>query len=134
MAALMRSREDKMMQQATAITCVFLDISGVLLTNGWDHHARQRAATHFKLEWVEMEERHHLMFATYEQGKLTLDEYVDRVVFYQKRLFTQDQFREFMFAQSQPYPEMIALVAELKARMMASLILQRLQLQSSLRP
>lgn len=73
-----------MMQQATAITCVFLDIGGVLLTNGWDHHARQRAATHFKLEWVEMEERHHLMFETYEQGQLTLDEYVDRMVFYQK--------------------------------------------------
>ena len=48
MAALMRSREDTMMQQATAITCVFLDIGSVLLTNGWDHHARQRAATHFK--------------------------------------------------------------------------------------
>ena len=53
------------MKKATAITCVFLDVGGVLLTNGWDHHARKRAATNFKLEWAEMEERHHLTFDTY---------------------------------------------------------------------
>ena len=44
------------MKKATAITCMFLDIGGVLLTNGWDHHARKRAATNFKLEWAEMED------------------------------------------------------------------------------
>ena len=45
------------MKKAKAITCVFVDIGGVLLTNGWDHHARKRAATHFKLELAEMEDR-----------------------------------------------------------------------------
>jgi xylulose-5-phosphate/fructose-6-phosphate phosphoketolase len=75
------------MTKATAITCLFLDIGGVLLTDGWDHHARKRAATHFKLEWAEMEDRHHLTFDTYEDGKLTLGEYLGRVVFYQKRAF-----------------------------------------------
>ena len=104
------------MKKATAITCVFLDIGGVLLTNGWDHHARKRAATNFKLELAEMEDRHHLTFDTYEEGKLTLEEYLGRVVFYQKRPFTRAQFRRFMFAQSKPYPEMIELVAQLKAR------------------
>ena len=104
------------MNKATAITCVFLDIGGVLLTNGWDHHARKRAAKHFKLELAEMEDRHHLTFDTYEEGKLTLEEYLDRVVFYQKRPFTRAQFRRFMFAQSKPYPEMIELVAQLKVR------------------
>jgi hypothetical protein len=34
----------KTMKKATSITCLFLDIGGVLLTNGWDHHARKRAA------------------------------------------------------------------------------------------
>src|ERR1700693_4867517 len=63
-----------------------------------------------------MEDRHHLTFDTYEEGKLTLDEYLSRTVFYEKRPFTRDQFREFMFAQSQPYPEMIELAAQLKAR------------------
>ncbi len=104
------------MKKANAITCVFLDIGGVLLTNGWDHPARKRAATHFKLEWTEMEERHSLNFDTYEEGKLTLDEYLDRVVFYRKRPFTRAQFRRFMFAQSKPYPEMIELAAQLKVR------------------
>jgi putative hydrolase of the HAD superfamily len=98
------------------ITTLFLDIGGVVLTDGWDHHARKRAAKHFKLEWAEMEDRHSLNFATYEEGKLTLDEYLDRVVYDQKRPFSRAQFRRFMFAQSKPYPEMIELVAQLKVR------------------
>jgi len=53
---------------------------------------------------------------TYEEGKLTLEEYLGRVVFYQKRPFTRTQFRRFMFAQSKPCPEMIELVAQLKVR------------------
>lgn len=99
-----------------AITCIFLDIGGVLLTNGWDHLARRRASKHFKLQWAEMEDRHNLNFATYEEGKLTLEEYLGRVVFYQKRPFTRTQFRDFMFAQSKPYPEMIEMLAQLKMR------------------
>ncbi len=113
---MIRSTEEKVMKKAPAITCLFLDIGGVLLTNGWDHDARKRAATNFNLELAEMEDRHHLTFDTYEEGKLTLEEYLDRVVFYQKRPFTRAQFRRFMFAQSKPYPDMIELVAELKVR------------------
>lgn len=105
-----------MMKKAPAITCLFVDIGGVLLTNGWDHHARARAATHFKLELSEMDDRHHLTFDTYEEGKLTLEEYLGRVVFYQKRPFTRAQFQAFMFAQSKAYPEMIAMIAGLKIR------------------
>ena len=98
------------------ITTLFLDIGGVLLTNGWDHHARRRAAKHFKLKLAEMEDRHHLTFDTYEEGKVTLEEYLNRVVFYQKRPFTPAQFRRFMFAQSKPYAEMIELFVQLKVR------------------
>jgi putative hydrolase of the HAD superfamily len=104
------------MKTASPITTLFLDIGGVLLTNGWDHQARKRAATNFKLELAEMEDRHHLTFDTYEEGKLTLEEYLGRVVFYQKRPFTRAQFRHFMFAQSKPYPQMIELVRNLKGR------------------
>ncbi len=104
------------MGKTNAITCVFLDIGGVLLTNGWDHHARKRAATNFELEWAEMEERHSLNFDTYEEGKLTIEEYLGRVVFYRKRAFTRAQFRRFMFAQSKSYPEMIELATQLKRR------------------
>ncbi len=113
---MIRSTEEKMMQKVTEITCVFLDIGGVLLTNGWDHDARKRAAANFKLEWVEMEGRHQLTFDTYENGTLTLEEYLGRVIFYQKRPFSRAQFRRFMFAQSKPYPKMIELVRRLKVR------------------
>ena len=104
------------MKRPTKITTLFLDIGGVLLTDGWDHHARKRAAANFKLEWAEVEGRHRLNFDIYEEGKLTLEEYLGRVVFYRKRPFTRAQFQRFMFAQSKPYPKMIELVAQLKVR------------------
>ena len=99
-----------------AITHLFLDIGGVLLTNGWDHHARKRAAINFKLKFSDIEDRHHLIFEIYEKGKITLEEYLNLVVFYQKRSFTRAQFRRFMFAQSKPYSEMIEMVTQLKVR------------------
>ncbi len=105
-----------MKNQPPRVTCLFVDIGGVLLTNGWDHHARKRAAEHFNLEVAEMEHRHHLTFDTYEEGKLSLEEYLNRVVFYQKQSFTFTQFQTFMFAQSTAHPEMIELVRILKAK------------------
>jgi putative hydrolase of the HAD superfamily len=103
------------MKETTAITCLFLDIGGVLLTDGWDHHARRRAAKAFQLDFAEMDERHHLVFDTYELGKLTLKEYLSRVVFHQKRSFTRAQFWKFMTEQSKPFPPMIELIRQLKA-------------------
>ena len=105
-----------MSKRTSAITCLFVDIGGVLLTDGWNQPARSRAAAHFKLKFSEMEDRHHLTFDTYEEGKLTLKEYLDRVVFYRKRPITKAQFRQFMFAQSKPYPDMIGLITRLKLR------------------
>ncbi len=104
------------MTSSAPISCVFLDIGGVLLTDGWDHHARKCAARAFQLPLAEMEERHHLVFETYEEGRLTLGEYLDLVVFHRKRSFTRARFRQFMFAQSKPYPEMLELVARVKVR------------------
>ena len=63
-----------------------------------------------------MEDRHGLNFATYEEGKLTLEDYLSRTVFYKERSFTHDQFREFMFAQSRAFPEMIELIRKLKIK------------------
>ena len=98
------------------VTTLFLDIGNVLLTNGWDRHMRVNAAARFKLDLDEMNERHHLTFDTYEEGKLSLDEYLDRVVFYEKRPFAKEDFKDFMFAQSKPFPGMIDLICRLKAR------------------
>jgi putative hydrolase of the HAD superfamily len=104
------------MKRANDITALFLDIGGVLLTNGWDHQARKLAARKFNLDLGEMEGRHHLTFDTYEIGKLSLREYLRRVVFYQTRPFTPAQFKKFMFAQSRPFSQMIQLVRTLKAQ------------------
>jgi putative hydrolase of the HAD superfamily len=104
------------MKKNSSITALFVDIGGVLLTDGWSHESRKLAAKAFDLNPKEMESRHNQAFDTYELDKLTLEEYLSRVVFYQKRSFTRAQFRKFMFAQSKPYPKMIELVRQLKAR------------------
>ncbi|MHA4896019.1 HAD hydrolase-like protein [Pedobacter sp. PWIIR3] len=100
--------------QEKKITTLFTDIGGVLLTNGWDRTARAEAAQLFGLDLREVEERHHLTFDTYEVGKITLDEYLDRLVFYEERHFSKDDFKNFMVSKSLAYPEMIKLISDLK--------------------
>lgn len=104
------------MIQQKKITTLFTDIGGVLLTNGWDRQARAEAAELFRLELSELEERHHLTFDTYEVGKITLDEYLDRLVFYEARTFSKDDFKEFMMSKSLPYEDMIRLICDLKKK------------------
>lgn len=99
-----------------ATMALFLDVGGVLATNGWDRNSRELAATTFGLDLQEMNERHGLTFGLYEAGKITLEQYLDRAVFYEERSFTRQQFRDFMLAQSRVFPEMIELVRALKAR------------------
>lgn len=101
---------------SSPIEALFLDIGGVLLTNGWDHHMRRQAADRFRFDYEEMNDRHHMTFDTYEVGKLSLDEYLQRVVFYEPRSFTLEEFKTYMFAQSQPYSDMIELVRKLRDR------------------
>lgn len=96
------------------ITTLLTDVGGVLLTNGWDRKGRILAAKTFDLDEEEMNERHHLTFDTYEEGKLSLDEYLDRTVFYEPRQFSKEDFRKFMFQQSKPYPETIDLLRRVK--------------------
>ena len=96
------------------INTLFIDIGGVLLNNGWDRHARQRAAQNFALDEAEVNERHHLAFDAYETGKISLDDYLGMVVFYRKQPFSLDDFKAFMYAQSHPLDEMIGYVRQLK--------------------
>lgn len=103
-------------QSSAPVTALFLDVGGVMLTNGWDRKSREAAATKFGLNLDELNDRHRMTFDTYESGKLSLDEYLKRSVFYQDRNFTMEEFRNFMYDQSVAYPEMIELVKALKAR------------------
>lgn len=98
------------------IRALFVDVGGVLLTNGWDSQDRKLASEKFDLDLEEMESRHKLTFDTFEIGKLSLEEYLNRVVFYKKRPFTPLQFIKFMHAQSQAFPEMIELMRSFKSK------------------
>ena len=98
------------------IICLFLDIGGVLLTDGWSHGASKLAVKKFNLDFEELNKRHTEALETYELGKFTLEDFLDRTVFHEKRSFTPAQFRKFMFAQSKPYPKMIELIRQIKTR------------------
>lgn len=95
------------------VTTVFWDNGGVILTNGWDRDARKRAVEKFGLDWADFEDRHELILDAFETGKLSLDDYSKRVVFYRPRPFTIDDFEKFMFDQSQPFPENLAFLGDL---------------------
>jgi putative hydrolase of the HAD superfamily len=116
MAAIVESAQEETTNRATPITCLFVDVGNVLLTDGWDHVARELAAGTFTVDWTEMEARHQAVDERFEEGCLTLEDYLDHVVFYEARPFTRAEFWRFMCAQSKPHPEMIQLVAQLKAR------------------
>ena len=77
----------------------------MLATNGWDHHERQAAAQQFGFDLVEFESRHEFLAAALDTAQLTLDQYLDRTLFYRERPFTRQSFREFMFGQSKAYPD-----------------------------
>jgi putative hydrolase of the HAD superfamily len=96
-----------------AIDSLFWDIGGVLATNGWDHNSRMEAVQAFGFDWEEFRERHDLSFPAFDAGQITLDQYLDRTLFYRARKFTREEFTAFMFAQSREYPESRAALSEL---------------------
>jgi putative hydrolase of the HAD superfamily len=91
----------------STIRAIFWDVGGVLLTNAWDHSERMAALDHFRLDEEEFHSRHEMVVSSFERGKISLDEYLDRTVFYRNRSFTRDEFREYMFSLSQPMPEVL---------------------------
>jgi putative hydrolase of the HAD superfamily len=94
-------------------TTIFFDIGGVLMTDGWGHVSRRAAAEKFGLDWDEYSERHEKVAHAIEVNRLTLERYLDRAVFYRPRSFTRDEFRDFIFAQSQPKPDSLKIAEEL---------------------
>lgn len=98
------------------IEALFWDNGGVILTNGWDRGARQRACEKFRLDWDDFADRHELMLNAFETGRATLDEYLQRTVFYRRRDYTPDEFKAFMFAESQPFPEALEFLGQIAAQ------------------
>jgi putative hydrolase of the HAD superfamily len=92
------------------ITTLFWDIGGVILTNGWDRGSRKEAAATFHLDWEEFQDRHDLSFPAFDSGQITLNEYLERTLFYRPRAFSREEFTAFMFAQSKEYPDTRAIL------------------------
>ncbi|HTZ81867.1 MAG TPA: HAD family phosphatase [Candidatus Acidoferrales bacterium] len=91
----------------TAIRALFWDVGGVLLTNAWDHDERAKALGKFQIDAQDFQGRHEMLVSSFERGKITLDEYLERTVFYQPRSFSIESFREYMFSLSQPFPDVL---------------------------
>lgn len=100
--------------QPTVIKTLFLDIGGVLLTNGWGHESRQKAARVFEFDYDEMNHLHEFIFNIYEIGKITLDEYLNTVLFYQPRAFAKEDLLSFMFSESKQLPHMLEWLVDWK--------------------
>jgi putative hydrolase of the HAD superfamily len=94
------------------ITTMFWDIGGVILTNGWGRASRQEAAKVFGLDWEEFRDRHDLCFPALDAGLITLDEYLDRVLFHRSQRFSREEFVAFIYAQSLEFPESRAILDE----------------------
>jgi putative hydrolase of the HAD superfamily len=100
--------------EAAALKILFFDIGGVLLTNGWGHESRREAAKRFGLDYEEMDALHNFIFNVYEIGSITLDEYLDTVVFNHPRDFTREDFKDFIYRQSKELPDTLKWLKEWK--------------------
>lgn len=100
----------------TGIRHIFFDIGGVLGSNGWDREQRQRAVEQFDLNAEDFEWRHKEVVAQWEEGRITLDEYLDIAVFCTQRRFSREEFIEFMYSQSVPDEATISLARLLSRR------------------
>jgi putative hydrolase of the HAD superfamily len=96
-----------------AIRALFWDVGGVLLTNAWDRSERKVALEHFDLNEEEFHDRHEMVVSSFERGKITLDEYLDRTIFYRARAFGKEEFRNFMYSLSQVLPGSLELARSL---------------------
>ncbi|MGF7081273.1 HAD family hydrolase [Mucilaginibacter sp. UYCu711] len=90
--------------EANNFKILFFDIGGVLLSNGWGHESRKKAAEKFGLDYDEVNALHNFIFNVYEIGSITLDEYLDTVIFNHPRDFTREDFKEFVYRQSVELP------------------------------
>ncbi|MGI8958995.1 MAG: HAD-IA family hydrolase [Bryobacteraceae bacterium] len=93
---------------------LYSDVGGVLGTNGWDTRLRQKIVAHFKIEFDEIEGRHHLVFDSYERGHMGFEDYLRAVFFDVPRAFTIEELREYTFNESLAWPENIDLLKRTK--------------------
>jgi putative hydrolase of the HAD superfamily len=98
------------------ITTLLWDVGGVLATNGWDRDTRRAAAARFGLDEQEFEQRHEALVAALETGDISFDAYLDRTVFCFPQSFSREEFMGFIYAQSRPKQDSLALARELAGK------------------
>ena len=70
----------------------------------------------------EFEARHKELVIAFEEGKVTLDDYLERTVFYQPRTFTREEFKQFIFSLSRPKPQCLELARNLSGKYVMAVI------------
>lgn len=105
-----------MIKDSSHIEAVFIDIGGVLLTNGWGHESRQKAAKVFGFDYEEMNALHTFIYNVFEIGSISLDQYLNTVLFYKSRDFSKEEFKNFMYAQSVELPQLLPWIKSWKKR------------------
>ncbi|MGA9294325.1 MAG: HAD family phosphatase [Ignavibacteriaceae bacterium] len=95
------------------ITTLLFDIGGVILTNGWDEVNRIEAAEYFKFDFDETERRHNEIFPEFEKGNISLNKYVEKVIFYKNRNFSREDFIKFIKSRTKPYESSIQILEKL---------------------
>jgi putative hydrolase of the HAD superfamily len=95
-------------------TTLLWDVGGVVLTDGWNQAIRRNAAERFDLDAMDFQKRHEQVEVNFETGRLSLEQYLTHTVFYRLRPFTMNQFKDYMFAQSQPHAEVLAILSRLR--------------------
>ena len=94
---------------------VFFDIGGVLGTNGWDTAQRKRAIANFNLDEDDFQRRHIEAVGPWEEGRISIDEYLNLTIFCNPRDFTREQFKDFMFGESVAFEDSIAVARDVAA-------------------
>jgi putative hydrolase of the HAD superfamily len=103
-----------------SVSVLFFDIGGVVLSNGWDRVSRRHCIETFGLDWEEFQDRHEFVSESFETGSMTLDDYLDRTVFYRTRSFSRQEFVEGMYAESHAIPGTLEFISTLKSRYLLS--------------
>lgn len=98
------------------IKVIFSDIGGVFLSNGWDHLSRKKAAEQFRFDFNEMEALHNFIYNVYEIGSISLDDYLDTILWYKPQDFKKETFKEFMLSQSVELPNLLEWAKEWKQK------------------
>jgi putative hydrolase of the HAD superfamily len=106
----------------SSIRVLCWDVGGVLATNAWDHDERDLAIQRFHLDKPEFETRHKEVVSGFEEGRMTLEQYLQQTVFYQPRTFSSEEFKRFMFTLSKPKSDVLEFARSLSRKYLMATI------------